>query len=104
MEHIVQFAVGIDDDAIRKYCEESAVKQIVKDVMDFSHGKDKWSGKVNPNPENLKDLFVDEIRKYVNEHVDEVLQSAVQEVAKGITRSKKFKEATDTVVNEIKGN
>lgn len=32
MEHIVQFAIGIDDEAIRKSIRETAKKQIVEDI------------------------------------------------------------------------
>ena len=101
-EHIVQFAVGIDDDAIRKICEESAAKQILEDIKEFSHGKSYYGNRLNEEPKNLREIFVDEIRNYIKEHADEVLQLAVQEVVKGMTRSKKFKEATDTAINEVK--
>lgn len=33
MEHIVQFAIGIDDEAIKKNLEKSAVKQITKNIQ-----------------------------------------------------------------------
>lgn len=101
-EHIVQFAIGIDDDAIKKICEESAAKQIIEDIKTFSHGKTYYGNKLNDEPKNLKEIFVEEIRNYIHEHADEVLQMAVQEVVKGITRSKKFREAVDTVIDEVK--
>ena len=102
MEHIVQFAVGIDDDRIRQICEESAAKQIIDDVKVFSHGKESaWSNKLNENPSKLKDLFVEEIDKFIKEHSDEILQSAVQEVVKNFARTKKFKDAIGTAIEEI---
>lgn len=39
MEHIVQFAINVDDERIKAICEESAAKQIIDDIKEFSHGK-----------------------------------------------------------------
>ena len=104
MNHIVQISVDVDDNRIRQICEESAAKQILDDVKEFSHGKTYYGNKLNDEPKNLREMFVEEIRNYIHEHADEVMQLAVQEVAKGMTKSKKFREAVDTVVNEVRGN
>ena len=53
MEHIVQFAIGIDDEAIRKRIAESAEKQIVasikEDVESILFNYEYYSGKINKN-------------------------------------------------------
>lgn len=99
MEHIVQFAVNVDDNRIGQICEESAAKQIAEDIKLVSHGRNYY-GKVNDNPENLKKLFKNSIDKYVKEHADEIIQGAIQEVAKNMMKTKKVKEAVEKLVKE----
>lgn len=99
MEHIVQFAVNVDDDRIKQICEESAAKQIAKDIELASHGKDYY-GRANESPENLKMLFKDSIDEYVKTHADEIIQGAIQEVAKNMMKTKKVKEAVEKLVEE----
>ena len=41
MEHIVQFAVGIDDEAIKKKIEEHAVEHIEKELLADSYKRTK---------------------------------------------------------------
>ena len=97
MEHIVQFAIGIDDDAIKKICENKASEQIIKDVTEFSHGK-SYYGRLNDTPEQLKSLFVEAIDKYVKEHLEEVIHEAIKEVSKNIMKTKVVKEAISDMV------
>ena len=99
MEHIVQFAVNVDDDRIRQICEESAAKQIAEDIKLASHGEGYY-GRVNDSPENLKRLFKDSIDEYVKAHADEIIQGAIQEVAKNMMKTKKVKEAVEKLVEE----
>ena len=72
--------------------EESAVKQIMGDIKDFSHGLNYY-GKVNDKPQQLKEIFQEEIAKYVKEHADEVIAEAIKEVAKNMMKTKKVKES-----------
>ncbi len=100
MEHIVQFAVGIDDAKIQQIMEERAAKQIMEEIKEASHGIERYTGKIKSEPENLKALFQEEIANYVSEHADLVIDLAVKEVAKNMMKTKKVKEALETVVNE----
>lgn len=93
MEHIVQFAISVDDEAIKKICEESAAKQIKDDILDFSHGQDRWNNKRNPSPVHLTEMFENEIKEYINEHGDAIISLAVAEVAKNMMKTKQVKEA-----------
>ena len=93
MEHIVQFAISIDDEAVKKICEESAAKQIKDDILDFSHGQDRWNNKRNPSPVHLTEMFQDEIKEYIKEHGDEIVSLAVAEVARNMMKTKQVKEA-----------
>lgn len=99
MEHIVQFAIGVDDDAIKKICEDKAAEQIIKDVTDFSHGKGYY-GRLNDTPEQLKSLFVEAIDKYVKEHAEEITKEAIKEVAKNMMKTKVVKESLANLVTD----
>lgn len=97
MEHIVQFAVSVDDKRIQQIMEESASKQVMDDIKEFSHGKQYYGNKLNDEPKNLKEIFQEEIAKYIKEHADEVVAEAIREVSKNMMKTKKVKEAIDEV-------
>lgn len=101
MEHVIQIAVGVDDERIAKICEEAAAKQVIEDIRLAAHGKKYYSG-INDEPENLKALFQEEIAKCVEENKDKIIQQAVAEVSRGILRTKALKEAVGSLVDEIK--
>jgi len=97
MEHIVQFAVGIDDDRIQKLMEEAAAKQIIDDIKEASHGKSYYGNTLNDEPKNLREIFKEEIAQYVKDHADEVISMVVAEVSKNMMKTKKVKEAIERI-------
>ena len=101
MEHIVQFAVSVDDDRIQKIMEESAAKQIADDIKAASHGAKYYSGDLNKEPENLRKLFKESIDEYVKENADKIIEIVVPELVKNMMKTKKVKEAIEGVVNEV---
>ena len=100
MEHIVQFAVGVDDERIQKIMEQSAAKQIADDIKAASHGV-KYYGDLNKEPENLKKLFKESIDEYVKENADKIIEIVVPELVKSMMKTKKVKEAIEGAVNEV---
>lgn len=99
MEHIVQFAIGIDDVKIAEICEQKAAEQIIKDVKEYSHGTNYY-GKINPTPENLISLFKEQVTKVVEENKELIIKQAVEELAKNISKQKRVKEAIDEILKE----
>lgn len=104
MEHIVQISVNVDDNRIIQICEEAAAKQIIEDVKEYAHGRTYYSKALNEKPENLKPLFVEEIRKVVDENKDEIIKLAVKELAYNMARTKAVKEAVGDMLNEVSNN
>lgn len=94
MEHIVQFAVNIDDNNIRKIMEESAAKQIAEEIKNAAHGH-MYGSRLYDEPENVKKYFKEEVANYVKEHADVIIEKVVTEVARNMMKTKKFKEATE---------
>ena len=101
MEHIVQIAVSVDDERIKALCEEAASRQITQSIIECANGKDRWTGKVNTNPDNLKDIFREEISKYIKENSDGIIKEAIKELTYNMTKTKVVKEA---LINCIKEN
>ena len=90
MEHIVQFAIGIDDDAIRNRVIESAYKDVVKQLME--EGKKSLGLTGTWAKENWRTLMDDALHDYLNENKDLIINLAAEKLAYSYKHSKAFKE------------
>ncbi len=100
MEHIVQFAIGIDDKAIQNRIEEYAYKdvldKIAKEAMDsvFAH-TNAYSR------ENMwKSLMEDALQSFLEERKDEIIDKAANMLADRFQRTKKYREAMGAVIEK----
>ena len=100
MEHIVQFAIGIDDEAIKNRITDTAEKQITESIQNdveetiFDHG---WrSGEIDKNsPRNwVKDM----VKNVIEANKDQIIEAAAAELAKNMAKTKAVKEAIAKVV------
>ena len=103
MEHIVQFAIGIDDEAIKKRVEESAEKQIVdRFYKDFtlSLRKDYWaSHNVDSGiREKCNALAKEAVDNIIEKHKNEIIEEAAKILADRLLRTKAAKEMLENVV------
>lgn len=98
MEHIVQFAVSVDDDRIQKIMEESAAKQVMDEIEKFANGTGYNGKPLRSDAKYLKEMFEEQIMTYIKEHADEIVPLAVAEVSKRMLKTKKVKEAIDDIV------
>ena len=101
MEHIVQFGIGIDDEAIRKIVMEKAEKSILNDlkkeirtdidnqIFVIDRG---WSGK-DYKKVDLQDWVKDLVVKLLEDHKTEIIERASERLADKMSRTKAFKEA-----------
>lgn len=91
MEHIVQFAIGIDDDGIRKRIEERAENQIVENieqqVRDHLFESYYYKGHADKNSP-LSDYSKRLIENFLEKHKDEMLEKAAAYLAEKLARSK----------------
>ena len=101
MEHIVQFAIGIDDEAIRKRIEASAENQIIdsikSDVTDQIFRKSNWK-----NETQLHSWVKDIVVEAILEHKDDIIKSAAMELCDYMKRTKAVREAVAGAEEESK--
>lgn len=94
MEHIVQFAIGIDDDGIKKRITENAEKQIIQNIEQSvrnqlfeSHYYRRDADENSPLSEYSKRL----IGNFLEKHKDEILEKAAVHLAEKLVRTKAAK-------------
>ena len=74
MEHIIQFAIGIDDDRIVKLVEDNASKQIIGDLKQQVANRifsAYYCGQnANPSTDKLSDLSVQIVSDFLKDNKD----------------------------------
>lgn len=98
MEHIVQFAIGIDDETIQNRIEEHAysdvLNKLTKNAVDsvFSHSSAytrdiMWEG-----------LMGEALQSFLEERKDEIIDKVANMLADRFQRTKKYREAMGAVI------
>mgnify|MGYP002508119774 CR=1 FL=1 len=91
MEHIVQFAIGIDDDGIRKRIEERAEKQIIENieqqVRDSLFETHYYRADADENSP-LSDYPKRLVEGFLEKNKDEILEKAAAYLAEKLAKSK----------------
>lgn len=93
MEHILQFAIGIDEDRIKEEIKQSAVNKVSKELIDAAKkelGRDYY-GRFSSECELYK-MAEAAIKNVVKEHENYIVESIAKNVAEGLVRSPKFRE------------
>lgn len=95
MEHIVQFGITIDDDAIRRLVEAKATNAVVKGLKQslFRLG-------YNDEPLGISGDVEEIIEMFLEEHKQEIIDAAAERLAERLVRTKAVKEAVAKTVKE----
>ena len=92
MEHIVQLAIGIEDEAIVKRVEENAEKNITKELRDkvgrVMFGVNYRGDEIDAITRWTESVF----KEYLNEHKGEIVKLAAKCLAEKLSRTKAVKE------------
>lgn len=105
MEHIVQFAIGIDDEAIKKRIQESGYDDVIKALTNDmkeqlargSYANKSWSGDVTIDWKCIVDY---NMAKFLAENRDIIIEKAAEKLSESYRKTKKFKEHMDKVLEE----
>lgn len=94
MEHIVQFAIGIDDNAIKERVTANAEKEIIKSIKQDVANKlfSTWYRDADPKKDPLNEFSKGIIEKFLEQHQEEILNKAAAHLADKLARTKKGKE------------
>jgi ferritin-like protein len=107
MEHIVQFAISIDDDAIVKKVSENAEKKIIEDLKQQVANKIfeayYYNRNADPKHDKLSSFSENIVLSFLEANKDELLDKAAALLADRLARSKKGKEILKRLYREKKG-
>lgn len=107
MEHILQFAASIDDEAIEAKIEEKAIEKLSDELLDGvkkSFGVRKsWQGD-NYADSLIMDIVTDTVKKICKDHEDEIVENATKIAAEKLTRTKSFKEKVEATMAKEETN
>lgn len=100
MEHIVQFAIGIDDKAIQNRIEEYAYRDVLDKLA--KNAVDSVFARTNAySRENMwKTLMEDALHSFLEERKDEIIDKAANMLADRFQRTKKYREAMGTAIEK----
>lgn len=96
MEHIVQFAIGIDDNRIVNLVEENASKQIIgelkQQVANRIFSANYYGSNANPARDPLSDMSQRIVSDFLNDNKDVIVQRASEILADKMFRSKTMRD------------
>lgn len=99
MEHIVQFGINLDDNAISKSIVAQATEECRKAINELK-------GNTYYSKDGVRAIVAYEaslqIKRLIKENREEIISRAVKDVANSIARTKVFREAAGTFAEEIK--
>lgn len=98
MEHIVQFAISIDDKTIQNRIEEHAYRDVLDKLT--KNAVDSVFSYTNAySRENMwKTMMEDALQSFLEERKDEIIDKAAHMLADRFQRTKKYREAMGTVI------
>lgn len=93
MEHIVQFAVGIDDDAIVKRIEKYATEQITTELKQQVANKlfasyNYYRRNANPETDPLSDYAISLFKDFIEDHKEEIIEKVVNMLSSKMMKSR----------------
>ena len=97
MEHIVQFAIGFDDEGIRKRVEENAYN----DILDKLVGEAKKGISLNCSEyyqrQRWESIVNEALHNYFDENKETIIDLAATKLAESYKRTKAYKEKMSNV-------
>lgn len=98
MEHIVQFGITVDDDAIKNLIVNKASETVVKEVKQELGVDNKYfsNGVVTK-------MVSDEVQNQFNLHKEEIIEATAKALAEKLIKTKLVKERVSKVLDNVLG-
>lgn len=98
MEHIVQFGVTVDDDAIKNLIVNKVSEMVVKEVKRELGVDNKYlsNGVVTK-------MVSDEVQNQFNLHKEEIIEATAKALAEKLIKTKLVKERVSKVLDDVLG-
>lgn len=98
MEHIVQFGITVDDDAIKNLITSKASETVVNEVKRELGVDNRYF------PNNVvKKMVSDEVLNQFNLHKEEIIEATAKVLAEKLIKTKLVKERTSNVLDNVLG-
>lgn len=100
MEHIVQFAINIDDKTIQNRIEEHAYTDVLNKLT--KNAVDSIFSYTNAYSRDAmwRNLMEDALQSFLEERKDEIIDKAANTLADRFQRTKKYREAMGTAIEK----
>lgn len=96
MEHVIQFAVGIDDDRIVNLVEANASKQIIgelkQQVANRIFSANYYDKNADPSRDKLSEASVKIVSDFLKDNKDNIVERASEILADKMFKSKTIRE------------
>ena len=103
MEHIVQFGINIDDEAIRKVIINNAITQVVssikKDVMREITGNQNAT-KIDYSLK-LKEVISDVMNDFLESNKEEIIDNTAKALSERLYKTKAVKTMLDSTISKL---
>lgn len=106
MEHIVQFAINIDDNKIRDAVVETAERQIINDIrrdveeIIYESKYNYRNGGKTIDKDYPRDWVKEAVGKVIEENKDQIVTMAVENLSRNMTRTKLVRDKIGEVIAE----
>jgi hypothetical protein len=103
MEHILQFGINIDDDAIVKAIMTKAEKMVIDDLISRTRKEidETIYSSGYYRDRDLRGWVKDEFIKFLENNKDDIISRASEKLADKLSRTKQVKEAVSEVLKEL---
>lgn len=98
MEHIVQFAIGIDDNAIKKRIEDNAYNDIVEELIKEAKNSLPRARSFERGV-NWRFIVDDRLDRFLEENRDDIIDAAAEKLCESFKRTKVYKEKMTKVMD-----
>ena len=92
MEHIVQFAIGIDDAAIQKRIEENGYNDVLNKLVEKAKDDLPKTSSFSGKHVNWRYLVDERLDSFIELHKDEIIDLAAEKLCESFKRTKAYKD------------